>query len=92
MGTMALTVAYDGRNFNGWQTQPDGNTVQDRLQQALGIVAQQPITVVCAGRTDAGVHALRQVVHFEAPVERPLSAWSRRVNSPLPGTIPLQHS
>lgn len=92
MGTMALTVAYDGRGFDGWQTQPDGNTVQDSLQRALAQVAQQPVKVVCAGRTDAGVHALRQVVHFDAPVERPLTAWVRGVNSHLPGAIAVQHA
>ncbi|MFK7962571.1 MAG: tRNA pseudouridine(38-40) synthase TruA [Burkholderiaceae bacterium] len=92
MSRIALTVSYDGRGFDGWQTQPDGNTVQDSLQHALGEVAQRPIKVVCAGRTDAGVHALRQVVHFDAPVERPMTAWVRGVNSHLPSAIAIEQA
>ncbi len=87
---VALTVSYDGRTFNGWQTQPDGATVQDRLQHALGEIAGRPVNVVCAGRTDAGVHALAQVVHFDAPVERPLSAWVRGVNRHLPTSVAVR--
>ncbi len=61
--------------------------MQDHLQDALSRIAQTPISVVCAGRTDAGVHALAQTVHFESRVERPLSAWVRGTNSHLPDSI-----
>ena len=84
---IALGVEYDGSAFHGWQIQPGGGTVQDSLQGALAQIAGVPIDVVCAGRTDAGVHATGQVVHFDAPVERPLSAWVRGVNTFLPAAV-----
>lgn len=83
MKRIALAVEYDGEGFCGWQRQSHCHSVQAELEQALSAIAQQPITVHCAGRTDAGVHALAQVVHFDAPVERPLRAWSFGVNSHL---------
>lgn len=90
MDRVALTVAYDGRPYNGWQTQPDGKAVQDYLQQALARIAGEPVRVVCAGRTDTGVHALAQTVHFDPPVQRPASAWLRGTNSHLPDSIAVQ--
>lgn len=84
---VALGVEYDGSAFHGWQTQPDGGTVQDALQDALAQIAGVPVNVVCAGRTDAGVHAIAQVVHFDPPVQRPLTAWVRGVNSFLPPAV-----
>lgn len=84
---IVLGIEYDGSAFHGWQTQPDGGTVQDALEAALATIAGLPVTVTCAGRTDAGVHATAQVVHFDAPVERPLTAWVRGVNSFLPPAI-----
>ena len=84
---MALGIEYDGRGFCGWQTQPGGCAVQDRLEQACASVAGLPVKTICAGRTDAGVHALGQVVHFDCTVERPLSAWVRGVNALLPPTM-----
>ena len=84
---VALGVEYDGSAFHGWQVQPGGGTVQDTLQAALRKIAGVPVDVVCAGRTDAGVHATGQVVHFDAPVERPLSAWVRGVNTFLPPAV-----
>lgn len=87
---VALGLEYDGANFSGWQSQTDGNTVQDVLEAALGQVAGMPLRVICAGRTDAGVHALMQVVHFDVPVERPMSAWVRGVNSHLPPTVAVR--
>ncbi|MEQ1774259.1 MAG: tRNA pseudouridine(38-40) synthase TruA [Burkholderiales bacterium] len=87
----ALGVEYDGSGFCGWQTQPEGCAVQDRLEAALtqiaGLPAVAAIATICAGRTDAGVHALAQVVHFDCAVERPESAWVRGVNALLPPTI-----
>ncbi len=84
---VALGVEYDGRPFNGWQSQPDGLTVQDTLQHALSGVAGHPVSVIAAGRTDTGVHALEQVVHFDIQIQRPLTAWVRGTNSLLPDSI-----
>lgn len=87
---IALGLEYCGTSFRGWQSQPGGGTVQDALQSALCAVAGAATGVVCAGRTDAGVHASGQVVHFDAPVERPLTAWVRGVNSNLPAGIAVR--
>lgn len=87
---IALAIEYCGTHFQGWQSQPSGNTVQDVLQFALAQIAGQPVGVICAGRTDAGVHATHQVVHFDAPVKRPLSAWVRGVNSHLPEGVAVR--
>jgi tRNA pseudouridine38-40 synthase len=84
---IALGVEYDGSSFLGWQKQPGGGSVQDALQAALTGLAGVEVAVVCAGRTDAGVHASAQVVHFDAPVARPLSAWVRGTNSFLPPSV-----
>lgn len=81
---LALGIEYDGRGFCGWQTQAAGCAVQDRLEAALSTIAGVAVDTVCAGRTDAGVHALGQVVHFDCAVERPDSAWVRGVNALLP--------
>ncbi len=89
---VALQVAYDGSLFPGWQTQPSRLAVQDRLQAALASVAGHSVATVCAGRTDAGVHALAQVVHFDSPVERPLQAWVRGTNTLLPPEIAVQQA
>lgn len=87
---IALCVEYDGASFHGWQTQPAGNTVQDALEAALTQIASEPITVVCAGRTDAGVHATAQIVHFDCYAERPLSAWVRGSNALLPDSVSVR--
>lgn len=87
---IALGVEYDGRGFSGWQTQPAGNTAQDALEAALSVIAGEPVATVAAGRTDAGVHAVGQVVHADVRVERPLSAWVRGVNSHLPSALAVR--
>jgi tRNA pseudouridine38-40 synthase len=91
LGTAALRIAlgleYDGAAFCGWQTQPDGCAVQDALERALSGVAGKNIETTCAGRTDAGVHALAQVVHFDVDVERSQSAWIRGGNALLSDAI-----
>jgi tRNA pseudouridine38-40 synthase len=84
---IALGVEYDGQPYCGWQSQAEGLTVQDTLQSALSRIAAAPVSVNAAGRTDTGVHALEQVVHFETQAERPLTAWVRGVNALLPGSI-----
>ena len=87
---LALGIEYDGSAFHGWQTQPGGGTVQDALEAAMRQIAGVPVAVVCAGRTDAGVHATGQVVHFDCPVERPLTAWVRGVNTFLPPAVAVR--
>ena len=84
---IALGVEYDGSADSGWQSQPDVTNVQDTLQAALSGIAGDRVTVLAAGRTDAGVHALEQVVHFDTSVERPSSAWVRGTNALLPKNI-----
>jgi tRNA pseudouridine38-40 synthase len=84
---IALGLEYDGSRFHGWQTQPGGGTVQDALQGALATIAAAPVGVTCAGRTDRGVHARMQVVHFDAPAARPDTAWVRGTNALLPEAI-----
>ena len=81
---IALGIEYNGSGFCGWQTQPSGCAVQDALERALASIAGRPIATICAGRTDAGVHALAQVVHFDCDVARPESAWVRGTNAALP--------
>ena len=83
----ALALEYDGGPYFGWQTQRQTPTVQSCVEQALSKVADGPVQVVCAGRTDTGVHALRQVVHFDCQVERDPRAWVLGCNSHLPDSI-----
>ncbi len=87
-----MALQYDGAAYFGWQSQrkPAVNTVQEALEAALGRVADQPIQVQCAGRTDRGVHATHQVVHFDAPVVRSEKAWVFGGNSHLPKGIAVQ--
>ena len=90
MQRVALGVSYLGQGYQGWQSQPSGRTVQDQLQKALTTFAAQPVNVVCAGRTDAGVHGLNQVVHFDAPVARDTCSWVRGTNRYLPADVAVQ--
>lgn len=87
MKRIALGLEYDGSSWLGWQSQPCQMTVQDKLEAALCAVADHPVSTICAGRTDTGVHACHQVVHFDTTAQRPLSAWVRGVNSHLPPSI-----
>jgi len=83
---IALAIEYAGDAFCGWQSQPSGCGVQDALERALGEIAGERIATIAAGRTDAGVHATSQIVHFDTAKERPSSAWVRGVNALLPST------
>jgi tRNA pseudouridine38-40 synthase len=87
---IALGVEYDGASFSGWQTQPDGRGIQDFVERALAQIAGAPVATICAGRTDAGVHALDQVIHLDVGVDRPLTAWVRGVNRFLPPTVAVR--
>ena len=81
---IALGIEYDGAAFTGWQTQTNGRGVQDVLENALAHVVGTATATICAGRTDSGVHALDQVIHFDSEAGRPLTAWTRGVNRFLP--------
>ncbi len=84
----ALTLSYDGSRFYGWQKQAgDLPTVQTALEQALSSIAEEQINTIVAGRTDTGVHATAQVVHFDTSVNRPEQAWVRGVNAHLPDGV-----
>ncbi len=87
MTRIALGIEYDGSAYSGWQRQAHARTIQACLEQALTAIAEHPIEVTAAGRTDAGVHACAQVVHFDSPIDRPERAWLRGVNSHLPNDI-----
>lgn len=89
---LALGLEFEGTAFTGWQSQADGRGVQDALERALEAVAQEPIGTVAAGRTDAGVHATMQIVHFGTSASRPDEAWVRGVNSHLPAAVAVQWS
>ena len=80
-------MEYDGSRFLGWQTQPGGGTVQDAVEVALSSVADSPVSVTCAGRTDSGVHAIEQVIHFDTDANRPATAWVRGANASLPESV-----
>ena len=87
---IALGVEYDGKPYCGWQSQAEGLTVQDAVQDALSQIAGAPISVIAAGRTDTGVHALEQVIHFDTQADRPLTAWVRGANALLPDSIAVR--
>lgn len=86
---LKITIAYDGANFAGWQVQPNGDTIQERLEKALAEVAGEPVKLHGSGRTDAGVHALGQVAHFEAPDRLTMNPfnWVPALNTKLPAQI-----
>ena len=87
---IALGIEYDGTHFAGWARQPGARTVAEVLDAALGRIAAHPVATVCAGRTDAQVHAIGQVVHFDTGAPRPERAWSRGVNTHLPADVAVR--
>lgn len=87
---IALGIEYDGTGFYGWQRQREVNSVQQELETALATVANQPIELFCAGRTDAGVHATGQVVHFDTTAIRDSKAWVMGTNARLPDQIAVR--
>ena len=90
MPRIAVGVEYDGSAYAGWQTQPAAPSVQQVAEAALGSIAAAPVTLVCAGRTDAGVHALGQVAHFDTEAVRPMRSWVLGANSELPPDVSLR--
>jgi len=87
---LALGVRYNGQAYQGWQSQLSRQTVQDKLEAALSRFAARPVTTLCAGRTDAGVHGLMQVAHFDTDIERTPFSWVRGTNRYLPADIAIQ--
>lgn len=83
----AAIIEYDGSQFCGWQRQPHAPSVQQQVEQAISTVADVEVGVVCAGRTDTGVHALGQVIHFETHARRTLRSWLLGINANLPPTV-----
>lgn len=87
---IALGIEYDGSKYYGWQRQNEVRSVQEKLEKALSQVANESVTVFCAGRTDAGVHATGQVVHFDTIAQRKDAAWTLGVNANLPSDIAVR--
>ncbi|HTA64287.1 MAG TPA: tRNA pseudouridine(38-40) synthase TruA [Xanthomonadaceae bacterium] len=87
---LALGIEYDGTGFQGWQRLSHANSVQSAVESALSFVADAPIEVQCAGRTDAGVHALCQVVHCDTAAQRPPRGWMLGANSRLPCSVTVR--
>ncbi|WP_440683235.1 tRNA pseudouridine(38-40) synthase TruA [Cysteiniphilum halobium] len=87
----ALVLEYAGTSYCGWQRQKHSKSVQECLEKALSIIANESIEVICAGRTDAGVHATAQVIHFTTSVVRQEKAWVLGVNAHLPSDINVSH-
>ena len=83
----AIGIEYDGSDFMGWQRLPHGPTLQDAVEKALGFVADHPLEATCAGRTDAGVHALCQVAHFDSDASRSERGWVLGCNTRLPPAV-----
>jgi tRNA pseudouridine38-40 synthase len=90
MPRVALGIEYDGADFVGWQIQKTGRSVQETLAAAVAAVAAQPVRIHAAGRTDTGVHASGQVVHFDADVERSPRQWALGINANLPGDVAVR--
>src|SRR5260364_33074 len=87
---IALGLQYNGALFSGWQSQPHRNTVQDALERALAAFARTSVSTITAGRTDAGVHALEQIVHFDTDIKRAEFSWVRGLNAFLPDSVAVQ--
>ena len=86
----ACIVEYDGSDFCGWQRQSHAASVQEAVERAISLVANHEIGIACAGRTDTGVHALGQVVHFETNAQRDMRSWLLGINSNLPNSVVIK--
>ncbi len=90
MTKFALIIEYDGTRYSGWQRQRHSNSVQEEVEKALGVVADEPVVITASGRTDAGVHAFAQCAHFETDRQREHKAWVLGVNANLPADISIR--
>jgi tRNA pseudouridine38-40 synthase len=84
---IAMGVEYDGSAYHGWQSQVSAPSVQQQVEEAISKVADHRVQVVCAGRTDTGVHATQQVIHFDTEAVREIRSWILGVNTHLPRDI-----
>ena len=89
MTRIAIGIEYSGSAYCGWQRQPHCDSIQQALEEAIGFVADHPVELVCAGRTDTGVHAVEQVAHFDSDADRDSRAWIMGTNCRLPRDIRL---
>ena len=87
MSRYKATVSYDGSNYHGWQSQQQDVTIQDTIQEVLSMIHKHPVKIVGSGRTDAGVHALKQVFHFDSELNISVDKWPLAMNSLLPKDI-----
>jgi tRNA pseudouridine38-40 synthase len=87
---LALGIEYDGSGYAGWQRQPHAPSVQTEVERALATIAVHPVSLVCAGRTDRGVHALGQVAHFDTDADRTMRGWTLGANTKLPPDVAVQ--
>lgn len=87
MPRFAFRLAYNGRRFQGWQSQPGGQTIQDKVEKAFSVICREHIRIHASGRTDAGVHALGQIIHCDLPENKKNVNWMRALNSLLPEDI-----
>lgn len=92
MFNIALHIEYDGTAYHGFQRQTGLDTIQERLENAISQIANEPVQITCAGRTDAGVHATAQVINFHTQFQRDLRAWSVGVNRYLPNDIAVRRA
>lgn len=92
MTRIAIGIEYDGTGYVGWQRQESGIGVQQRVEESIAAVANHPVEAVCAGRTDAGVHAAGQVAHFDSDAERTMRGWLLGINSNLPDDINVTYA
>lgn len=89
---IALKVEYDGSQYHGWQAQQNLRTVQFHIEEALAKVANHPVEVVCAGRTDTGVHATHQIIHFDTNNHRSIRGWVHGTNTSLPKDVCIRQA
>ncbi len=87
-----MTVSYDGTAYNGFQTQPQKNTIQDKIEEAIMTLTGERVKIIASGRTDAGVHARGQVINFMTDSKIPVERWALAVNSRLPRDIVVLHA
>ncbi len=87
---IALSISYDGTHYHGWQNQPEVESIQSKIENAATKVADQPIKIICAGRTDKGVHALGQIAHFDTTAVREDRSWVLGINTNLPADIRIE--
>jgi|TARA_B110000879_G_C11155344_1_gene506606 tRNA pseudouridine38-40 synthase len=87
---IACSISYNGYGFSGWQKQPDVKTIQGLIESALTEIAKDTVITHASGRTDSGVHALGQIIHFDTTKNRPLTAWVKGVNAFLPNSIKVR--